>query len=195
MKVVSIPSQLGSLLLAQASRTSDAHRRGLNTLTVGQPLVGDGPGGDEYADPESQYPHSWAASCWEPNTSAIYTPPSLNTLTVGQPLVGGRRPSCSTCPTRSLNTLTVGQPLVGTRGRSQRPFALKSQYPHSWAASCWCSARAECSAQSPSQYPHSWAASCWKPKKGLREKSKMSLNTLTVGQPLVGQLSGKYERV
>ena len=62
----------------------------LNTLTVGQPLVGTG----LLAFPELEL--------------------CLNTLTVGQPLVGFDFETNDYSYT-GLNTLTVGQPLVGDR--------------------------------------------------------------------------------
>ena len=78
----------------------------LNTLTVGQPLVG-------------RHLHHWRSGLTR-----------LNTLTVGQPLVGCRRVQ-RTFILSGLNTLTVGQPLVGTceEGRPQwrRDVSIPSQ--------------------------------------------------------------------
>ena len=112
---------------------------GLNTLAVGQPLVGRARWGVVRHRSSSQYPHSWAASCWllahsqphrvsghvsipsqlgslllgrDPQAQATGRP-GLNTLTVGQPLVGRRFRLVQERP-QGLNTLTVGQPLVGT---------------------------------------------------------------------------------
>ena len=133
---VSIPSQLGSLLLGTATNLNTAGKLCLNTLTVGQPLVGR------------------RSLCM----GQMFAP-RLNTLTVGQPLVGAT-PAPATATPGSLNTLTVGQPLVGqpikqlrltsqvsipsqlgslllgVNAPKQVDFTL-SQYPHSWAASCW----------------------------------------------------------
>ena len=84
----------------------------LNTLTVGQPLVG------------------------APRPGVQVVRYGLNTLTVGQPLVGTFHVVVPVGACSSLNTLTVGQPLVGRPPpRLPRPLS-RSQYPHSRAASC-----------------------------------------------------------
>ena len=146
---------------------------GLNTLTVGQPLVGRG----SRRRSEQQ---------------------RLNTLTVGQPLVGwlchkgGVRPLVS-IPSQSgsllsveftveydesgtcLNTLTVGQPLVGFSPWHRAKRRLESQYPHSRAASC--RTKTPSPTMTPytrSQYPHSRAASCRPPQLQQNESLWMS---------------------
>ena len=110
---VSIPSQSGSLLSARSLWDLSVASICLNTLTVGQPLVGTGPG--RPAQP--------------PKTC-------LNTLTVGQPLVGWstlkllRRGTTVSIPSQSGSLLSDGA------GGDEGHAGAKSQYPHSRAASC-----------------------------------------------------------
>ena len=131
----------------------------LNTLTVGQPLVGEQHRALPRSCITSQYPHSRAASC-RPNSASpnsrnrlsqyphsraascrvlmsVFAPATfgLNTLTVGQPLVGAPTVAPKKTPLR-LNTLTVGQPLVGGSTDCNITIVVRSQYPHSRAASC-----------------------------------------------------------
>ena len=181
----------------------------LNTLTVGQPLVG------------------------RSRTGKPWLVPRLNTLTVGQPLVGEH--GCREAPWRSVSIPSQsGSLLSGRQCRDQVARRAWSQYPHSRAASCragaapsdvltqWVSipsqsgsllsasmfviiAVAGCWSQYPhsraascrtppepkplltnwSQYPHSRAASC-RMTLSYTLSDMISLNTLTVGQPLVG---------
>ena len=157
----------------------------------------------------SQYPHSRAASCRLGPGSGATGADRLNTLTVGQPLVGRQNDVGQYCQKR-LNTLTVGQPLVGpivlpaqrvgessqyphSRAASCRDGSIGrwqvrqgSQYPHSRAASCREEIRLSGSDELRSQYPHSRAASCRSEAVQRRSRTLYSLNTLTVGQPLVG---------
>ena len=231
---VSIPSQLGSLLLDSYlldcgnaltsqyphSWAASCWHRGGRTFSAGYGVSIPSQLGSLLLVPcwppnrrfhaESQYPHSWAASCWFlPARCALRRVTGLNTLTVGQPLVGrALRPPRRAC--YGLNTLTVGQPLVGLSTHLSHSYRRKvsipsqlgslllgddphllcegqrSQYPHSWAASCWDRDHELAQALFQSQYPHSWAASCWF-SRAKRTCSTRSLNTLTVGQPLVGE--------
>ena len=134
----------------------------LNTLTVGQPLVGDR--------------HSRVLSI---------VVSSLNTLTVGQPLVGQ-------CTLTNVSQVTVESQYPHSRAASCRAVAGcmryfranvsipsqsgsllsgfeealtcvpcdSSQYPHSRAASCRAHSDVATAEPGRSQYPHSRAASC-----------------------------------
>ncbi len=111
---VSIPSQLGILLLVGLVTTGLNETGSLNTLAVGHPLVGRR--GETAGMPvprPSQYPRSWASPCWITYVSnGVGYYHCLNTLAVGHPLVGVVATSGikgHVC----LNTLAVGHPLVG----------------------------------------------------------------------------------
>ena len=131
--IVSIPSQSGSLLSGQRCAFTVQGSR-LNTLTVGQPLVG--PSDQVTADGRSQYPHSRAASCRASATETYTGKPGLNTLTVGQPLVGW--PSATTaCSDGSVSIPSQSGSLLSEPRTSRwMPCHHLSQYPHSRAASC-----------------------------------------------------------
>ena len=233
--MVSIPSQSGSLLSGDRRRcvcmiivSQYPHSRAascrarlsparptltscLNTLTVGQPLVGP------------------------PASTFIPSETRLNTLTVGQPLVGCQRRS-NNVRRRGLNTLTVGQPLVGRHSARERRWTVRlntltvGQPLVGHASAEWCFTAQQVSipsqsgsllsagdvdgvhGRSRSQYPHSRAASCrrghcdyssriWSVSIPSQSGSLLSvtycagadgwyrLNTLTVGQPLVGAIA------
>ena len=182
----------------------------LNTLTVGQPLVGVAWMTMQLEISESQYPHSRAASCRKTHRSVeMKRQQSLNTLTVGQPLVGSYIGKDITVQS-GLNTLTVGQPLVGgaacpTRGPGQQVSipsqsgSLLSECPTAGQDS---SDLVSIPSQSgsllsvatgksdivydkvsiPSQSGSLLSAGAWH----ISGRTFWRLNTLTVGQPLVG---------
>ena len=182
---VSIPSQSGSLL--------SEHR----------------PSAPMTSASTSQYPHSRAASCRSETPARDRRLTSgLNTLTVGQPLVGERRQVVETVSSVSIPSQS-GSLLSGCRMLAQRR-ARRSQYPHSRAASCRASRYWTRRRHDWSQYPHSRAASCRVAVELLDRRCTIvsipsqsgsllsvdalrcrscdddGLNTLTVGQPLVG---------
>ena len=154
--LVSIPSQSGILLAVVGRRTQNAQRvrsqyphsrasscreggesmaakyTGLNTLTVGHPLVGTTQTRTRHAhmlsipsqsgsllsagltlkgDASSQYPHSRAASCRFTGDGSVTD--RLNTLTGGHPLGGRLAPQDQLEHCACLNTLTGGHPLGG----------------------------------------------------------------------------------
>ena len=158
--MVSIPSQSGSLLSGTSTPVTSPAPKRLNTLTVGQPLVGPAGMRGRTVCGSSQYPHSRAASCRIEDRGSQLSSHSLNTLTVGQPLVGSVTAGAQTAKS-GLNTLTVGQPLVGCLPNTSTCSPGWSQYPHSRAASCRASLPGASKMQLlVSQYPHSRAASC-----------------------------------
>ena len=156
---VSIPSQSGSLLSELTSVDEDGCGSRLNTLTVGQPLVGrlavtlpSSPvsipsqsgsllSGDRTAESD------WAAMVSIPSQS-------------GSLLSGATSPAGSSRPTVSIPSQSGSLLSVALEPRRDNPI-YQSQYPHSRAASC--------------RVFFEWGGVAY-----------TSLNTLTVGQPLVG---------
>ena len=139
----------------------------------------------------------------------------LNTLTVGQPLVGATG-GLANLVTNGLNTLTVGQPLVGLRERRIPRMGSGSQYPHSRAASCrrgpgarrWIMAtQVSIPSQSGSllsvgvgdvqgkvsyvSIPSQSGSLLSVLRRQPQQLARLRLNTLTVGQPLVGESTPK----
>ena len=157
---VSIPSQSGSLLSEGRHRAVPEQAHGLNTLTVGQPLVGASFTGLAYGEYVSQYPHSRAASCRQdqrpikrgplrsqyPHSRAAscrFTGTMIKRDEVMVSIPSQSGSLLSVHPPRlvsrregGLNTLTVGHPLVGRRPHLTLARRSSSQYPHSRAASC-----------------------------------------------------------